>query len=130
MSGRFAACLAVAGLVIAHTASAEAATLKRSLPCAAIYFIFGGPLGGPTNSSSVSMKNTGSSAIPAGTVYTYTIPAGTFTQTNPAALGPGEVFTVQDARVTDSGSCTASVPGLIVKQLNLQFNKQLTLNPG
>jgi hypothetical protein len=129
MSGKLAACLAVASLVIMHTTTADAATLKRSLPCSAIYFIFGA-LTGSTNSSAVFIKNTGSAAISAGTVYTYTIPAGTFHYTDPDALGAGETLRVADARVTDTGTCTASVPGIVLKQLNLQLNKQLTLNPG
>jgi hypothetical protein len=129
MSGRFAACLALAGLAIAHTATAEAATLKRSLPCSTLYFVFGA-LTGTTNSSAVFMKNNGSSAIPAGTVYTYTIPAGTFESRNPAALAPGETYRVGDARVTDTGSCAASVPGVAVKQLNAVPLQKLTLNPG
>jgi hypothetical protein len=128
MSGRFFASLAIAGLAITHTATAEAATLKRSLPCSAIYFVFGA-LTGTTNSSAVFMKNNGSGAISAGTVYTYTIPAGTFQYTNPDALGPGETLRVGDARVTDSGNCAASVPNAIVKQLNVPLNK-MTLSPG
>jgi hypothetical protein len=130
MSGKLAICLALAGLAVVQPATADAATLKRSLPCSAIYFIFGGPIGGTTNSSSVSMRNSGSTAIPAGTVYTYTIPAGTFQRQNPSALAPGQVFSVQDARVTRTGSCTASVPGIPVKQLNLQFNDMLAIDPG
>jgi hypothetical protein len=128
MSGRFSARLAIAGLVIMHTATADAATLKRSLPCSTLYFVFGA-LTGSTNSSAVFMTNTGSSAISAGTTYTYTIPAGTFRYTNPDALGPGETLRVADARITESGNCTASVPNVIVKQLNLPLNK-MTLSPG
>ena len=128
MSGRFAACLAIAGLAIMHTATVDAATLKRSLPCTSIYFEFGA-LTGTTNSSAVFMKNNGSGAISAGTVYTYSIPAGTFQYRNPDALGPGETLRVGDARVTVSGNCAASVPNAIVKQLNVPLNK-LTLSPG
>lgn len=114
MTGKLAACLVIAGLAIVHTGTADAATLKRSLPCSTLYFVFGA-ITGATNSSAVFMKNNGSSAIPAGTVYTYTIPAGTFESRNPAALAPGDVYRVGDARVTDTGSCTASVPGVAVK---------------
>jgi hypothetical protein len=128
MSGKLAACLAVAGLMVVHTVPADAATLKRSLPCSTIYFVFGA-LTGSTNSSAVFMKNNGSGAISAGTVYTYTISAGTFHVTNPNALGPGETLRVADARVTDTGACTASVPNAIVKQLSGPLNK-ITLNPG
>jgi hypothetical protein len=128
MSGKLAVCLAIAGLALVPTTAADAATLKRSLPCSTIYFVFGA-LTGSTNSSAVFMKNNGSNAIPAGTVYTYTIPAGTFHVTNPDALGPGETLRVADARVTDTGACTASVPNVIVKQLNGPLNK-MTLSPG
>lgn len=126
---RSAACLAILGLVSLQPAPADAATLKRSLPCSALYFVFGGPLGGTTNSSAVFIKNNGAGAISAGTVYTYTIPAGTFHYTNPDALGPDATLRVADARVTDSGTCAASVPGSIVKQLSVPLNR-LTLNPG
>ena len=132
MSGiaRSAACLLILGLATAFT-SAEAAVLRRSLGCATIHLVLTTPLGGTTNSSSVVMKNTGSSAIPAGTVYRYTIPAGSFEYTNPNALGSGATLSVQDARVTDSSACTASVPGTILKNLNNgQLNNRLTLNPG
>ncbi len=129
MSGRLTAALALAGLAIVHTATADAATLKRSLPCSTLHFVFGA-LTGATNSSAVFMQNNGSSAIPAGTVYTYTIPAGTFESRNPAALAPGETYRVADARVTDTGSCTASVPGVAIKQLHTAPLRNLTLNPG
>ena len=128
MSGKLAACLAIASLAIAHTATADAATLKRSLPCTTIYFVFGA-LTGSTNSSAVFIKNNGSAAISAGTVYTYTISAGTFRYTDPDALGPGATLRIADARVTDTGNCAASVPNPIVKQLNVPLNK-MTLNPG
>ena len=129
MTGKLAACFAIAGLAIVHTTTADAGPLKRSLPCTALYFIFGA-ITGTTNSSAVFMKNSGSSAIPAGTVYTYTIPAGTFESRNPAALAPGETYRVGDARVAETGSCTASVPGVAIKQLNAVPLQNLTLNPG
>ena len=128
MTGKLAACLAIAGLAMAHTTTVEAATLQRSLPCTTLYFVFGA-LTGTTNSSAVFVKNNGAGAIPAGTVYTYTIPAGTFRYTNPEALGPGETLRVGDARVTDTGTCAASVPNVIVRQLNAPLSK-MTLNPG
>lgn len=129
MTGKLSVCLAIAGLAMVHTTTAEAATLKRSLPCSAIYFIFGA-LTGTTNSSAVFVKNNGSGAIPAGTVYTYTIPAGTFRYTSPDALGPGQTLRVADARVTETAACTASVPNAIVKQLSVPLNNRLMLNPG
>ena len=131
MSGiaRFAACAATLGLTAVFVVPVEAATLRRSLPCATIHLVLTTPLGGTTNSSSVIMKNTGSSAIPAGTVYTYTIPAGTFEHHNPSALAAGQTLSILDARVTDSGSCSASVPGAVIKQLNVVPLKNLTLAP-
>ena len=112
MSGfvRSAACVAALGLAALPTLTADAATLRRNLNCATIYLVLTTPLGGTTNSSSVVMKNTGSSAVPANTVYSYTIPAGSFEYRHPSALGPGEVLSVRDARVTSSGACSASVP--------------------
>ena len=131
MSGiaRTVAPLACLGLAALSVLPADAATLRRSLPCAAIHLVLTTPLGGTTNSSSVVMRNNGSSAIPAGTVYTYTIPAGTFEHRNPSALGAGQTLSILDARVTDSGSCTASVPGAVIKQLNAVPLKNLTLAP-
>lgn len=124
-----AACLLALGLTAALSVPADAAVLKRSLGCAAIHLVLTTPLGGTTNSSSVAMKNNGTSAISAGTIYTYTIPAGTFERRNPAALGPGEVFSVLDARVTDSSSCSAWVPGVINRLNAVPLNK-ITLSPG
>ena len=126
---RSAACLAVLALVALPATSADAATLTRSLPCSTIYFVFGA-LTGTTNSSSVLMKNTGSSAIPANTVYSYTIPAGSFQYRNASALGPGEVLSVPDARVAASGACSASVPGTALKnRLDAVPLQNLTLAP-
>lgn len=126
---RSVACLAVLGLVGLSPVSAEAATLKRNLPCTTIYFVFGA-LTRTTNSSSVVIKNTGSSAIPAGTVYSYTISAGSFDYRNPSSLGPAEVLSVPDARVTSSGTCSASVPGIVLKnRLDAVPLQKLTLAP-
>lgn len=132
MSGiaRLAACLATAGLAAASVTSADATTLRRSLPCAAIHLVLTTPLGGTTNSSSVVMKNSGSSAIPAGTVYTYTIPAGTFEHRNPSALGVGQTLSILDARVTGSGSCSASVTGVVINRKDAVPLQNLTLAPG
>lgn len=132
MSGllRSAACLLALGLTVGLSApaAAAAAVLKRSLGCAAIHLVLTTPLGGTTNSSSVAMKNNGTSVISAGTVYTYTIPAGTFERRNPSALGPGEVFSVPDARITDSGTCSAWVPR-IINRLNAVPIDKITLAP-
>lgn len=131
MSGiaRFTACLATVGLAAASVIPIDAATLRRSLPCAAIHLVLTTPLGGTTNSSSVVMKNSGSSAIPAGTIYTYTIPAGTFEHRNPNALGAGQTLSLLDARVTEGGSCSASVPGVVINRLNVVPLKNMTLAP-
>lgn len=127
---RSAACLAVVSLLALAPASADAATLRRSLDCATIYLVLTTPLGGTTNSSSVVMKNTGSTAISAGTTYSYTIPAGTFDYRDPDALGPGEILSVRDARVTASGACSASVPNPVLQnRLNAVPLEKLTLAP-
>jgi hypothetical protein len=132
MSGlvRSAAFLAALGLAALPAVPADAQALRRNLGCATIYLVLTTPLGGTTNSSSVVMKNNGSSAVPAGTVYSYTIPAGSFEYRNPNALGPGEVLSVRDARVTASGACSASVPGLVLNnRLNAIPLDKMTLAP-
>jgi hypothetical protein len=134
MSGIKHSVVLAAGLaslvLLVGPSQADAAVLKRNLNCATIYLVLTTPLGGTTNSSSVVMKNTGSSAIPAGTIYSYTIPAGSFEYRNPAALGSGAVLSLLDARVTSSGACTASVPGVVVKnRLDALPLNNITLAP-
>ncbi len=132
MSGttRSVAFLAALGLAALPAMSADAAALKRNLNCATIYLVLTTPLGGTTNSSSVVMNNTGSTAIPAGTVYSYAIPAGSFQYRNPGALGAGEILSIRDGRVTSSGACTASVPGIALQnRLDTLPLNQITVAP-
>lgn len=118
----------LASLVMLVGPSPGATVLKRNLNCATIYLVLTTPLGGTTNSSSVVVKNTGANAIPAGTVYSYVIPAGSFQYKNPSTLGPGAVLSIRDARVTSSGACTASVPGVALRPDAVPLHN-MTLSP-
>jgi hypothetical protein len=91
-------------------APADAATVRRHVTCVAIYLVITAPLGGTVNSSSVDIKNNQSATIPAGTVFTYTIPAHQVSYTAPNALPPGGVLAIRDAAVTASGACDATYP--------------------
>jgi hypothetical protein len=132
MSGRrilvLAGALASAALLIQP---ADGATVRRHVPCSTFYFVFGGLLGGSTNSSSVSIRNSLSSAIPAGTVFHYTVSGDQRSHTASAALAPGETLTIPDAAITDSGSCDAwfSETRSVLKNLDLDNLQKLQLQP-
>lgn len=102
--------LALLGATALLSDPASAATARRHVNCVTIYFGLTTPLGGTTNSSSVNIKNNLSATIPAGTVFTYTIPGHQRTYTSAGALPPGQVVSIPDAGVSASGTCDASFP--------------------
>jgi len=89
---------------------ADAATVRRHVTCVTIYFVLTTPLGGTTNSSSVNIRNSWTSTIPAGTVFTYTIPGHQRSYGLAGDLAPGQAISIADAGVTASGTCDASFP--------------------
>ena len=102
--------LALLGATVLLADPAGAATARRHVTCVTIYFVLTTPLGGTSNSSSVNIKNNLSATIPAGTVFTYTIPGHQRTYTAAGDLAPGQVINIPDAAVTASGTCDASFP--------------------
>jgi hypothetical protein len=102
--------IALLGATTLLAEPAGAATARRHVTCVTIYFVLTTPLGGTTNSSSVNIKNNLSTTIPAGTVFTYTIPGHQRTYTAAGALAPDQMVNIPDAGVTASGTCDASFP--------------------
>lgn len=112
MSGLKAAVAISLGLAVTAlvAAPADAATVRRHVTCMAIYLVITAPIAGTTNSSSVDIKNNLSFTIPAGTLFTYTIPGHQRTYQASSALAPGQVLAIPDSGISVSGACDASFP--------------------
>lgn len=112
MTGLRAFIVAAASLstMVFTVPSANGATVRRHVHCAAYASGVTLPLVNQTLSGVVQITNNWSFAIGAGTVYTYTYRGHAKSYKSPTALAPGAVLSIADANVLSTETCDATYP--------------------